>query len=45
MSTAEVARNKEAFRRFQDAVNTCDAEFISKLIDELVHDTPPDDAD
>jgi steroid delta-isomerase-like uncharacterized protein len=36
MSTAEVTRNKEAFRRFQDAVNTCDAEFISKTIDELV---------
>jgi predicted ester cyclase len=36
MSTAEVARNKETFRRFQDAVNTCDAEFISKSIDELV---------
>jgi predicted ester cyclase len=36
MSTAEVARNKETFRRFQDAVNTCDEEFISKSIDELV---------
>jgi steroid delta-isomerase-like uncharacterized protein len=36
MSTAEVARNKETFRRFQDAMNTCDAEFISKSIDELV---------
>ncbi|HZN83217.1 MAG TPA: ester cyclase [Mycobacterium sp.] len=36
MSTAEVARNKETFKRFQDAMNTCDAEFISKSIDELV---------
>jgi predicted ester cyclase len=36
MSTAEVARNKETFRRFHDAMNTCDAEFISKSIDELV---------
>jgi steroid delta-isomerase-like uncharacterized protein len=36
MSTAEVVRNKESFRRFQDAMNTCDAEFISKSIDELV---------
>lgn len=36
MSTAEVARNKEMFRRFQDAMNTCDAEVISKSIDELV---------
>jgi steroid delta-isomerase-like uncharacterized protein len=36
MSTAEVARNKESFRRFQEAMNTCDAEFISKSIDELV---------
>jgi steroid delta-isomerase-like uncharacterized protein len=36
MSTAEVARNKESFSRFQEAMNTCDAEFISKSIDELV---------
>ena len=36
MSTAEVARNKEIFKRFQDAMNTCDAEVISKSIDELV---------
>jgi steroid delta-isomerase-like uncharacterized protein len=36
MSTAEVTRNKDTFRRFQDAMNTCDAEFISKSIDELV---------
>ena len=36
MSTAEVTRNKETFRRFQDAMNTCDAAFISKVIDELV---------
>jgi steroid delta-isomerase-like uncharacterized protein len=36
MSTAEVARNKETFRRFQDAMNTCDSEVISASIDELV---------
>jgi hypothetical protein len=36
MSTAEVTANKAMFNRFQDAVNTCDAEFISKTIDELV---------
>jgi predicted ester cyclase len=36
VSTAEVARNKETFRRFRDAMNTCDAEFISRSIDELV---------
>ena len=36
MSTAEVVHNKETFRRFQDAMNTCDAEVISKSIDELV---------
>jgi steroid delta-isomerase-like uncharacterized protein len=36
MSTAEVSRNKETFKRFQDAMNTCDAEVISKSIDELV---------
>ncbi len=50
MSTAEVAVNKAAFKRFKDAVNTCDMEFISKAIDELVEPdaairTPlPDDA-
>jgi steroid delta-isomerase-like uncharacterized protein len=36
MSAAEVTRNKDTFRRFQDAMNTCDVEFISKTIDELV---------
>ena len=36
MLTAEVTRNKETFRRFQDTMNTCDAAFISKAIDELV---------
>jgi steroid delta-isomerase-like uncharacterized protein len=36
MSTAEVTRNKETFRRFQDAMNTCDSGFISTAIDELV---------
>ena len=36
MSTAEVTRNKESFRRFQAAVNTCDAQLISRTIDELV---------
>lgn len=36
MSAVEVARNKETFRRFQDAMNTCDLEFISQTIDALV---------
>ena len=36
MSTAQVAVNKAAFTRFKDAMNTCDAKFISKTIDELV---------
>jgi predicted ester cyclase len=36
MSTAEVTTNKATFRRFRDAMNTCDMEFISKTIDELV---------
>jgi len=36
MSTAEVTSNKATFKRFQDAVNTCDLQFISKTIDELV---------
>ena len=36
MSTAEVTRNKETFGRFQAAVNTCDAQLISKTIDELI---------
>jgi predicted ester cyclase len=36
MSTAEVTANKATFKRFQDAMNTCDAQFISKTIDGLV---------
>jgi predicted ester cyclase len=36
MSTGVVTTNKATFRRFRDAVNTCDMEFISKSIDELV---------
>jgi predicted ester cyclase len=36
MSTAEVTANKATFKRFRDATNTCDMEFISKTIDELV---------
>jgi predicted ester cyclase len=36
MSTAEVTSNKATFRRFRDATNTCDMEFIAKTIDELV---------
>jgi predicted ester cyclase len=36
MSTAEIAANKATFKRFQDATNTCDAQFISNMIDELV---------
>ncbi len=36
MWTAEVTTNKATFRRFRDAMNTCDMEFISRTIDELV---------
>jgi predicted ester cyclase len=36
MSTAEVTANKATFKRFQAAMNTCDAEFIAKTIDEIV---------
>jgi steroid delta-isomerase-like uncharacterized protein len=36
MSTAEVARNKTTFKRFRDAMNTCDPQVISATIDELV---------
>jgi steroid delta-isomerase-like uncharacterized protein len=36
MSAAEVTTNKATFRRFRDAMNTCDMEFISKTVDELV---------
>lgn len=36
MSAAAIARNKDTFRRFRDAMNTCDADVISKSIDELV---------
>jgi len=36
MSTAEATSNKATFRRFHDATNTGDAEFISKTIDEIV---------
>jgi len=36
MSTDEVARNKAAFERFRDAMNTCDPQVISSTIDELV---------
>jgi steroid delta-isomerase-like uncharacterized protein len=36
MATAQETRNKATFRRFDDAVNTGDAELISKTIDELV---------
>jgi predicted ester cyclase len=36
MSTAEVTSNKASFRRFRDAMNTCDMAFISKTIGELV---------
>jgi steroid delta-isomerase-like uncharacterized protein len=36
MSTGVVTTNKATFRRFRDAMNTCDMEFISKSIDELV---------
>jgi hypothetical protein len=36
MATAQEAANKATVRRFDDAVSTGDAEFISKTIDELV---------
>ena len=36
MSTAQKTSNKATFRRFRDAVNTGDAELISKTIDEVV---------
>jgi steroid delta-isomerase-like uncharacterized protein len=36
MSTAQETSNKTTFRRFHDALNTGDAELISKTIDELV---------
>src|SRR5215831_13069888 len=36
MSTAQETSNKAAFRRIQDAVNTGDAELISRTIDEVV---------
>ncbi len=36
MPTAETERNKATARRFSDAMNTNDAEIISRTIDELV---------
>lgn len=36
MSTDQTARNKAAFRRFCDAMNTGNAEVIAKTIDEMV---------
>ena len=36
MSTDEVTRNKAAFRRFHDAVNSGDTELIAQTIDEVV---------
>jgi steroid delta-isomerase-like uncharacterized protein len=36
MSTAQAASNKATFRRFHDAMNSADAELISKTIDEVV---------
>jgi len=36
MSTAQATANKATFSRFHDAVNTGDAEVISKTIDEVV---------
>jgi steroid delta-isomerase-like uncharacterized protein len=37
MSTAQATSNKATFRRFHDAfANSGDAEFISKMIDEIV---------
>jgi hypothetical protein len=36
MSTAQATSNKATLRRFNDAMNTGDAELISKAIDEFV---------
>jgi steroid delta-isomerase-like uncharacterized protein len=36
MSTGQATSNKATFRRFHDAVNSGDAELISKMIDEVV---------
>jgi hypothetical protein len=36
MATAKAASNQATFRRFCDAMNTGDAELISKTIDEVV---------
>jgi steroid delta-isomerase-like uncharacterized protein len=36
MSTAEEQANKATFKRFHEAANTGDAEFLFKTIDELV---------
>jgi steroid delta-isomerase-like uncharacterized protein len=36
MSTAQATSNKATFHRFYDAMNTGDAEVISKTIDEVV---------
>lgn len=36
MSTAEVVANKAAFKRFHNAANTGDFDFLAKTIDELV---------
>jgi steroid delta-isomerase-like uncharacterized protein len=36
MSTGQATSNKAAFRRLHDAVNSGDAELISKMIDEVV---------
>jgi steroid delta-isomerase-like uncharacterized protein len=36
MSTAEVTANKALFKRFHDAANTGDFDFLARTIDELV---------
>jgi steroid delta-isomerase-like uncharacterized protein len=36
MSTAQATRNRAAFKRFLDSMNTNDQEVISKTIDDLV---------
>jgi hypothetical protein len=36
MSTDHATSNKQAFKRFFDAMNSGDAELISKTIDEFV---------
>ena len=36
MSADELSRNKAAYRRFHDVLNSCDQALIDKMIDEMV---------